>query len=597
MKKIAIILMIMLLGSFILFNNSNQTVSAAPNNLQSGWQKLNDAFEDDGFMYYRDLPVYEAYMMWDTTVSNGKYDYNIFTDYVTSPEGTILEYYNFEKGKYEAVGLFEYIYLEGVTYRNKAQFQLIKDITNNEYGRFNIYRSGYADETPLQPDDHYKLYWDTDYREKSYELEGNGNNKYIFRYKPIIDVEEPNPDDEYTTVDQLPRTTINEPITKVTFWIDGFKLKLGFNYNNNNYFMNYTFNNNQDMDMFKTKEAYFMNIDSPEIFINLDSDRLYLRDIITVQDAEKNTFVPHVIWSMKDDTIKQYLSYKAHTYIQQNNKGVHMAYVYIDEFVIDKMLSATVRWNSYRENKFPDNLIHGSTSHWQYHSKTLVNGDHLEYRDKTRNWATYLTGWGIISAAIRWNVTQTIPEIQEVDFGNLSKDYNITKSEVNGHMMQVSKGFGGINNNPRYKLWALALQEGMNDNAFGSRTKIYQNYDNLDDPKNLKIMEIVYETDGQIYRTSGNEIDTELSGPSDEFGDGTSTKTEFERIGLLQIIVLIDVVLIVLVFVMPLIQKGKLLKTKELVAAIITILLLSLVLYFGIQFGISGKIVTFILRL
>src|SRR5690606_34493491 len=98
---------------------------------------------------------------------------------------------------------------------------------------------------------------------------------------------------------------------------------------------------------------------------------------------------------------------------------------------------------------------------------------------------------------------------------NIQKEYNVTRNEVESYFKKVNPDFEALKNNPRYKLWAFALEsETINEVNFwlgagiiNKYTEFYNDPNNPDDPNNFQIISIDYITNGQLYQTLGNDID------------------------------------------------------------------------------------------
>lgn len=324
--------------------------------------------------------------------------------------------------------------------------------------------------------------------------------RYFSNYEEVI----------VTNINQLPTTNINK-LADVSFNVSGLNVQIKIKYGNTFYYMNKSFALDTDMEMFNTMEAYYMNIEGdPQIFIN-HSDRLYLKDILTATSGEKPAFVPHTIWDLKLNELKRINDYKTNVFIKQNNQGVIIAYVYIDEFIMDKILSASLSWTS--RDKLSYWWGSDKYSDWEYNEETIYSDKYLEYRDLTYNWEIYVPLWNIYRAIYKLKKIYEIPEIDYIDWSNLQPEYNVTPAEIISHFTQVNKDFEEFQDNPRYKLWAFALQEGK---SFGNKllgkwqTQIYHS-PAANDPLNFKIIQVIYETDGKLYETIGSDMDLRVS--------------------------------------------------------------------------------------
>ena len=312
------------------------------------------------------------------------------------------------------------------------------------------------------------------------------------------------PGENITNVNDLP-ITANNRLGTVLFEVDGLNVKIQISYNSRVYYINRSFDINTDMSIFTTIEAYFMNIDgNPQIIIN-NSDRPYLRDILEAPENQTPAFVPHTIWDLLTNELEIVSSYKTNVYIKQTAKGPIVSYVYIDEFIIDNMISAHLSWADRQKNGFPYSLIFGKYTDWEIHEDIFVNDEYLEYKNLTSNWENFIPGWNIIRGIYQLTKTYEMPRIDNVNWSNIQPEYNITKTEVETYFRNTNPDFETFNSNPRYKLWAFGLQGGKS--YMGTQTEIYHNPDDLDDPMNFKIIQLVYITNGQLYEAVGNDMD------------------------------------------------------------------------------------------
>ena len=309
----------------------------------------------------------------------------------------------------------------------------------------------------------------------------------------------------YDTVESLPKTE-NRVLGNVFFTVTGNNVVVTIWYQGMAYNLQYSMAPQTDMSIFDTKEAYYINTAGPQIFIN-HSDRLYLKDILSANSDEKPAFVPHTIWDLNSNELTHVKKYNAYVYLKQNTKGVMMSYFYVDEFIMDKILSATLTYYSRQHIKNWFGL-QKETTPWEQEYFSYTNEDTLKYKNLTSGWVDWVPGWNLISLLIKSNVTYEMPRISNVDWNNIQPEYNVTRSEVEREIQEVYPEFNGLKSNPRYKLWAFALRGGasFNNPAGSVQTELYQNKDNKDDPKNLKVIEIVYETDGKVYTTVGSDM-------------------------------------------------------------------------------------------
>lgn len=333
---------------------------------------------------------------------------------------------------------------------------------------------------------------------------------------------------EFNTLADLPNTADNI-LGNVYFTVLGNQVILTIWYSNTPYTLKYNFSPQTDMTLFNTEEAYFIKRDGkPQIFIN-KSDRLYLRDILSANSNETPAFVPHVIWDLNTNTLSKVEKYNAYAYVKQNPQGVLVAYYYVDEFIMDNILSTTLTYTSRKVMQRWGGLITEKTE-WQTYVWSHTSDSEIEYRDLTASWQLLIPVYNLIFANIKTNTYYRMPAIQALNFNNLPAQYNVTKSEIETKYAEVNSSFNQLKNNPRYKVWAFALQEGANADVgiIGNvQTEFYHNPDNENDPKNLKIIEIVYMTDEKIYTTVGQDMNLHIIVEPDIDGIANEKETIF----------------------------------------------------------------------
>lgn len=327
-----------------------------------------------------------------------------------------------------------------------------------------------------------------------------------------------------TTPDLLPLTADNK-LGTVSFRVIGNRVETDIYYNNMYYSLNHTFDISSDFGIFNTKEAYYINLDgTPQIFIN-HSDRLYLKDILEAKPGEKPAFVPHTIWDLNTNELTTRNQYTTNVYIKQNDKGLLISYVYIDEFIIDKINSAVISWTSRQKNNFINSIFLGKYSEWETNIVEMTGDEEFKYRNLTSSWQDVIPYWNIVSGVYKLNKKYELPRINSVDFNQIQPEYNITQNEVESYFRSINSNFDKFNLNSRYKLWAFTLQEGKN--YLGTQTEIYNNPNNLKDEKNFKILNLQYTTNGKLYETVGDDI--EIKTALDPTIDGIKNQKESKR--------------------------------------------------------------------
>lgn len=399
----------------------------------------------------------------------------------------------------------------------------------------------------------------------------------VFRYKKIDESAT-----DFTLVKDLPATTANT-IGTVRYSITGFNMIMSITYDQMVYHVQYRFDAHQDMEVFESIESYFMNVeDTPQVIIN-NSDKPYLRDILEAPDNEKPAFVPHTIWDLKSNVIKTQETYTTNVYLKQSEEGLLISYVYIDEYIIDNILSANVRWTSRQKNNFVNSIFLGKYTEWETQTKTFVEDEYFNYRDLTSNWQNWIPYWNIARGIYQLNKTYQIPRMNGINVNNIPKQFNINKNEVESHFRTVNDDFDYFNSNPRYKLWAFVLQEGKDFQ--GTKTEFYDNPLDDKDERNFKIMQINYQTDGEIYTAVGDDMDLRIK--VDPYSDGLKNEEGRTWQDMIMIVVYLVVgILVINIFI----SSGAFKSPKHMTRVLITVLLFAGVVFIIYWFATSGFI-------
>lgn len=532
MKKILSILVLTLMLPLLLAN----TVPTTPAIPTKSYNELSDKWVKDGDYYYLN----------DNLLDSTLWEYNISIDL---PSYAVIEY------------------------RNNLSKAILGG-TANEWTRIQPYQHNTEIFNKLNLQIIYSEDWGGYFTDDTGVTYFPGETTLEFRYFHAVIT---NPE-VTTTVDDLP-VTQEGILANVYFVVNGYEVTMTIWISGTPYTLTYTFDEETDMTMFNTIEAYFIKRNNkPQIYINLSTDRVYLRDILNASNDTKPVFVPHVIWDLKTNNIQRVEKYDAYAYMKQNAEGVMIAYYYVDSFIMDNVLSTTLTYTS-REHQvnwmgLVNQYTPWDTKQWIHTSDSII-----EYRNLTANWQLFIPIYGLVFTNIRTNTYYQMPAIKALDFNNLDSEYNITKTELEMQYASIDSSFTVLKNNPRYKVWAFALQEGKNVDAglFGKvQTEIYHNPNNPNDPYNLKVIEIVYATDEKLYTTVGKDMNLHIK--LDPKIDGIANETK-EQINAFFIAVISFAVFLII----GLFTKSLMFRNKVNFAYIFVALGLSTLIYYILQ--------------
>lgn len=512
MKK-TLILVITTLLSLVIFTNIKTTASGETVNggggVSYGWNLYGDGYE---YYYYDSIAAYQSpvFIEFENPL-NYQIEYGIATK-LSIPYATEYIELSLDPGSYLKI---EVLYDYEVAEEAGGICMYYQKLTYIKYPNENLIAT-----TPTTTDE--------------------DNWYFIIRRKmvPLQPPEEPPAEIITTPLEELPltaQTPFSTDVGRVFFYPNGYNLVVQIHYNNV-YYLKYNFDIGTDMDIFNATEAYYLNTDgTPSIFIN-NSEFLNLLDILQAPEDEKPAFVPHSIWDLKTNEIKTISEYKVLAYVKQMQAGPIVAYTYIDQFIMDKMISIQVSWTDRQENGWPMKLWQKYTK-WEQHIETYTADDYLMYRNLYTNWEHLIPVWQFIRLGIQGIVINKMPRIDSVNWNNIQPEYNITKNEVESYFSKMDEDFVALKTNPRFKTWAIALQGGKNSDVGFAKTQIYHNEDDLTDPMNFHIVHITYETNGKLYETVGDHMDLRITIHQDLLPDEKSNK-------LMSLIVLIFVVVL-----------------------------------------------------
>lgn len=393
----------------------------------------------------------------------------------------------------------------------------------------------------------------------SMDIEGVQRLDFIRKLVDITDI----PDDDYVTVDELPATAENPNIYNmlgsVMFYRENNVLIVTIVYYQT-YRYKVTFESDTDFTIFEDMiEAYYLNInDRPQIIIN-NGDKPYLMDILMSEITGKDVpaFVPTTIWDMKSNSLEQTKKYDVSVYLKQNTTGAVVAYVYSDDFVIDNILKARLSFTTREKIKFPWNLTKGNYTEWETTQEEYEHTDFLEYKNKTMTWQDYVPVWNRIRMINKLFKSYSMPRIQKVDLSNIDKNYNVTMNELNRYYKKNNPDFDTIKENSKYNLYAFALYE--NKSNWVEQTQFY-NTENPNDERNFQIIEMLYQTNGKLYTTIGDDMDIDLTpgGPGVDIPDDPNKEPEPSKMPIIILGIIVGLVVIALFKGKEKISLGKL---------------------------------------
>lgn len=414
-------------------------------------------------------------------------------------------------------------------------------------------------------------------------------DRLYLRYKPIQLPNEPT-----HTINDLPVTTGSiftqqMNMGRVYFQRDNLSLNLAVYYNGQSYYLNFGFAPNTDMAVFNNayESFYYTHEGQKFIVINHGNTSMFL------PDGSKDTFVPYTIWNLNTNELQTISRFSTYLYSKKEAANNVYAYFYVDEFVIDNLLSISLAYK-YRYNF----LIGDGDWHDQYvYLENNVNATGLsptawQFDVMTGTAAAMLAGsqipvlrWPILAfgTAVMATVGSTVDE-QIIEFGNIEQIQKLTslspqlETELSQAFNKADTNFDDFNN-PVFK-----LHLGQFNALFSTGIEIDQEYSVVDGQKGINIIQFTYQTKGQVYTIDGSNINVEFTpGPGTDGQSGS----------ILDNIITIGIVVIAGLVFMSLIKQGVFTNTKKLKAFIISLIVFALIGFVIYYLVITGGTFSF----
>ena len=334
-------------------------------------------------------------------------------------------------------------------------------------------------------------------------------------YNPIvIDPDPENP----ISFEQLPTTSGSiydntKGMADVSWNVNGNTVNFDIQYNGV-YQLSYTFSPSTDMSLFEDSiEAFYYSYQGGKFIVFNRGET----SMFTTRNVKTQTFVPYTIWNLQTNEISNIDEFNVHIYVREEAGNNHYAYFYVDEFVIDKLLSATVsmqyryvpyigakgEWKPYFKVLEIDNINPGNIS-WQLSAAafsataTIIGGmipgiglPIFLIGTPITAALMYLSGEQLVQGEALF--TGSIQEIQQV----ISPSLSLT-NEINAAYYAYYDTFTGINLS-QFTLWKLHL--GTFNKLFMQGIEV-----NMEEDPAFNIIQFRYMTEGEVYTISEENI-------------------------------------------------------------------------------------------
>lgn len=283
------------------------------------------------------------------------------------------------------------------------------------------------------------------------------------------------------------------------------------------YELEYTFSENTDMSVFNNeyKVNYYTHENQKFIVISHGEDSMF-------ESSDTETFIPYTIWNLTTNEIETHYRFNGYVYSQAEENNNIYAYFYVDDFIIDHLLSISLAFRYKYLGLFSD-------SEYEVQSMVLESDTEALGLDPTAWQLDFLAGtatamaigsmipgarWPIIliGTAAMMYVGSTIEDdpIQIKDIDEISEVTNPSQeitSTLNQAYTLADSEFVGIN--PDLKVFKLHL--GQYNKPFTTGIHIDPSYSEINGQKGINIIQFTYRTNGQVYTIKGEQIDTKFT--------------------------------------------------------------------------------------
>jgi hypothetical protein len=292
--------------------------------------------------------------------------------------------------------------------------------------------------------------------------------------------------------------------------IDDYQVNFRITYDLQPYDLTYTFSENTDMSIFNNQYEMFYYTDEGNHFIVLnmgDTSMFYSTG------ASIETFIPYTTWNLETNELATIDRFNVYMYMKVGD-GEHLnGYFYVDEFVIDNLLSVNASFKYRFENIF------GADS-WNYYNAVLEDGTYTEanisWKLKGAFYSNIATTIGmmipplqapalIIGTPLSWYLEyQTYQElidgnnlwVSDTEEIQLLDPSEILQDEINAAYLDAYEDFEGLDLSS-YNLYQL---------DFGTFEKPF--YDLKIDEDSINVISFTYMTNGLVYTIDEENINT-----------------------------------------------------------------------------------------
>ena len=305
----------------------------------------------------------------------------------------------------------------------------------------------------------------------------------------------------------------------VSVSINGYTMSLVITYDTV-YDLEYTFSSQTDMSVFNDqyRSFYFTHDDMKYIVFNHAETSMFESD-------DPETFTPYTIWNLSTNEIETHYRFTTYIYSELEGANSVYGYFYVDDFIIDHLLSVSLAYRYKYQGIFEDD-------EWEDPVHMILEADEEVTGLDPTSWqfdfltsAAVVTSVGSMIPVVRWPVLligaasmayvgSTVPENSDlIQVGSVSQIEKIiaptqkVTDKLNEAYTLNDPNFPGID--PNLNVYKLHL--GQYNKAFTSGIVIDESYRLVNGQQGTNIIQFTYRTNGQVYTIKGDNIDVSFT--------------------------------------------------------------------------------------
>lgn len=299
-------------------------------------------------------------------------------------------------------------------------------------------------------------------------------------------------------------------------------------YQGDEWYLQHTLSNDMDLSIFNsTYEVFYYTFEGNKYFlINHGQQSMFLSN-----NTKSTAFIPYTVWNLTTNEFKTVKRLNTYLYSKvENNKNIYV-YFYADNLVIDNLMVATVAM----EYRYRYNVELWGAEPYQPYLQVLEKGQ-MAFAGVP--WFQRFVTLGIAGVVYPELFTESsLPTLLAGTIGNvffgeagLTFDFKtinqiekITPTSEFANELSQAYQEVGMQGNVNQALSVFKLHLGYFDKSFSKGVEINPEFNKIGNQKGINLIELTYETNGQVHTISGEDIDVSLNR-----GDGTDTDADLD---------------------------------------------------------------------